>query len=168
MPAHAWSRCAIDNPGDHECLRRPLQPTATPSGQLVATDGRSLPLVAATLAVTAGGGLARTRVVQRFRNRHQEPLTVTYQLPLPADGAVAAFAFRIGLRRIDGEALFHRRAELLLGARNSTRVGRNWSKLSRFFEWLDSVPFDYAAAEHHGILRTQLRLSGTPVGVDDM
>jgi len=52
--------------------------------------------------VRAGGGLARTRLVQRFANRFAEPLTVTYRLPLPADGAVAAFAFLVGDRRIEG------------------------------------------------------------------
>ena len=79
-------------------------PTNHPaSGQLVATDGRPLPLLSTRLVVTAGGGLARTRLLQRFANPHQEPLTVTYQLPLPADGAVAAFAFQIGERRVEGE-----------------------------------------------------------------
>jgi Ca-activated chloride channel family protein len=40
---------------------------------------------------------------QRFRNPHPEPLHVTYLLPLPVDGAVSGFAFRIGERRVVGE-----------------------------------------------------------------
>jgi hypothetical protein len=34
---------------------------------------------------------------------HAEPLHVTYSLPLPADGAVAGYQFRIGDRRVVGE-----------------------------------------------------------------
>lgn len=82
-----------------------LQPAATQPtcGQLVTLDGLALPLTATALSVTAGGGLARTHLRQRFSNPHAEPLTVTYQLPLPADGAVVAFAFMLGDRRIVGD-----------------------------------------------------------------
>lgn len=72
-------------------------------GRLVTADGRALPLRATHLAVTAGGGLARTRLVQRFANPHAEPLAVTYLLPLPADGAVAGFTFTLGARKVVGE-----------------------------------------------------------------
>lgn len=78
-------------------------PERTRGGRLVATDGRALPLAAIDLCVTAGQGLARTRLRQRFTNPHAEPLTAEYQLPLPADGAVAGFVFTIGERRIAGE-----------------------------------------------------------------
>jgi Ca-activated chloride channel family protein len=71
--------------------------------RLVAADGRTLPLHAVQMSCEAGGGLARTHLVQRFRNPYAEPLALTYQLPLPADGAVAAFSFRIGDRRVVGE-----------------------------------------------------------------
>lgn len=60
------------------------------------------------------------------------------------------------------------KAELLYGGRNSARVEDNLARLARFFELFDSVPFDDAAAEHYGILRTQLRRSATPVGANDM
>ncbi|MFK7739816.1 MAG: VIT domain-containing protein [Planctomycetota bacterium] len=79
----------------------PAQRIAT--SQLVSVDGRELPLRSSRLETVAGGGLARTRLVQRFVNTHEEPLTVTYQLPLPADGAVSGFAFTLGERRIKGE-----------------------------------------------------------------
>jgi len=78
-------------------------PAPVHSAQLVTPDGRTLPLRSTRLHVTAGAGLARTRLEQRFANPHAEPLTVTYQLPLPADGAVAAFTFVVGERRIVGE-----------------------------------------------------------------
>jgi tRNA(fMet)-specific endonuclease VapC len=60
------------------------------------------------------------------------------------------------------------KAELLYGARNSTRAEHNLSKLARFFELFESVPFDDAAAHQYGALRAQLRRSGTPVGANDM
>jgi Ca-activated chloride channel family protein len=40
---------------------------------------------------------------QRFKNSHAEPLHVSYRFPLPHDGAVSGFAFRLGDRRIVGE-----------------------------------------------------------------
>jgi Ca-activated chloride channel family protein len=48
-------------------------------------------------------GLARTIVEQHFSNPHDEPLRVLYRLPLPADGAVAGFRFRIGEQIVTGE-----------------------------------------------------------------
>jgi Ca-activated chloride channel family protein len=79
-------------------------PAAHPStsARLVSTEGRVLPLAGAALRADARGGLARLTLEQRFVNPHAEPLAVTYKLPLPADGAVGGFAFRIGDRRIVG------------------------------------------------------------------
>jgi Ca-activated chloride channel family protein len=72
-------------------------------GRLVARDGREAILREAKLQVDAGGGIARTLLVQRFVNPYAEPLNLTYQLALPADGAVAEFSFRIGERFVIGE-----------------------------------------------------------------
>jgi Ca-activated chloride channel homolog len=88
--------------------RSRVQPTSRPSaspsgGRLVATDGRPLPLQGAALRAEACGGLARVVLEQRFRNPHPDPLHVTYLLPLPVDGAVSGFAFRIGERQVVGE-----------------------------------------------------------------
>jgi hypothetical protein len=47
--------------------------------------------------------MARVRLEQAFRNHHADPLAVTYVLPLPADAAVAGYAFTVGDRRIEGE-----------------------------------------------------------------
>ncbi len=85
---------------------RKLTPSTDPlsiGGRLVAADGRALPLAGSRLDVDAAGGVARVALEQRFRNPHAEPLAVTYSLPLPADGAVSGFSFRIGDRRIVGE-----------------------------------------------------------------
>ena len=79
-----------------------FEPT-TSSGRVVTADGRELPLRATRLVVRAQGGLATVRLLQAFANPFAEPLQVTYQLPLPADAAVAGFCFRIGDRTVRGE-----------------------------------------------------------------
>jgi Ca-activated chloride channel family protein len=76
--------------------------TRSSGGRLVTTDGRALPLRGVSLAADAGGGLARAVLEQRFVNPHAEPLRVSYLVPLPADGALAGYAIRIGERRIVG------------------------------------------------------------------
>lgn len=70
---------------------------------MVSVDGRQLPLTGVALRAEAQGGIARVTLTQHFENPHDEPLQVSYQLPLPEDGAVAGYAFRIGGRRIVGE-----------------------------------------------------------------
>lgn len=87
------------------------QPTHRSSGgRLVATDGRTLPLLSAQVRADARGGLARTVLAQTFRNVHADPLQVTYLLPLPHAGAVSGFAFRLDGRRVVGEVDRLRRA----------------------------------------------------------
>lgn len=85
--------------------RTPSSPSPYESsgGRLVTADGRALPLIGATLAADAKAGLVRITLEQTFRNPHDEPLRVTYSLPLPADGAVSGFAFRIGEERVVGQ-----------------------------------------------------------------
>ncbi len=78
-------------------------PYESSGGRLVTTDGRALPLIGASLAADAKGGLVRITLEQTFSNPHDEPLRVTYSLPLPADGAVSGFAFRIGEERVVGQ-----------------------------------------------------------------
>lgn len=72
-------------------------------GRLVTADGRALPLTGAALKADAKAGVVRVTLEQSFRNPHDEPLHVTYTLPLPADGAVSGFAFQLGDKRIVGE-----------------------------------------------------------------
>src|SRR5262245_30679604 len=72
-------------------------------GRLVAVDGRLLPLRGSSITADARGGVARVVLRQSFYNEYDEPLRVTYMVPLPADGAVSGYAFRIGERRIVGE-----------------------------------------------------------------
>ena len=53
------------------------------------TEARALPLRRASVTVTAHAGLARVVYEQHFENPHDVPLSVTYTMPLPADGAVS-------------------------------------------------------------------------------
>ena len=71
--------------------------------RLVSVEGRQLPLRDVTVSGQAKGGLARVILKQTFGNPHAEPMKVTYTMPLPADGAVAGYEFRIGARRVVGE-----------------------------------------------------------------
>lgn len=78
-------------------------PINSSGAEVVTTDGRSLPLLGAKLVATAKGGIARVVLEQTFANRHDETLHVTYRMPLPADGAVSAYAFEIDGRVIRGK-----------------------------------------------------------------
>jgi Ca-activated chloride channel family protein len=73
--------------------------------EVVTADGRSLPLVSASLRGTARGGIARLVLEQRFENGCAETLHVTYRMPLPPDGAVSGYAFAIGDRTIAGRVV---------------------------------------------------------------
>lgn len=80
-----------------------LGPNESNGGRLVTADGRTLPLRGASLRAEARGGIARVVLEQRFENAWDEPLAVTYLMPLPADGAVSGYAFTVGDRRVVGE-----------------------------------------------------------------
>lgn len=90
-------------------MNYPTQHTPA-GGRLVATDGRELPLQATAIRASAQGGIARVTLVQRFTNPYDVPLAVSYQVPLPPDGAVSGYAFDLGERRIVGKVDEKRRA----------------------------------------------------------
>lgn len=75
---------------------------AAPEG-LVAVDGRTFPLRSAEIKAKAQGGLAFTTLRQEFANPYAEPLEVLYTMPLPADGAVVGYTFRLGERVVRGQ-----------------------------------------------------------------
>ena len=60
------------------------------------------------------------------------------------------------------------KAELLFGARKSSRVSENLERLAALFEAVESVSFDDLAAQEYGMLRAQLEKSGTPIGANDL
>ncbi len=76
---------------------------AAAGGRLVAVDGRTLPLRGVGIRADAAGGLARVVLEQHFVNSYAEPLRVTYQVPLPPEGALAGYTVRVGDRRLVGE-----------------------------------------------------------------
>src|SRR5688500_4456788 len=79
------------------------EPTPAEGARIVTADGRTFPLERARITADAHGGIARVVLMQRFANPHEEPLRVTYVLPLPSDGSVACFSFRVGDRSVTGE-----------------------------------------------------------------
>lgn len=60
------------------------------------------------------------------------------------------------------------KAELLFGARKSTRMAENLRLLERFFDTIASLPFDDQCAEKYGLLRSELDRAGTPIGPNDL
>jgi tRNA(fMet)-specific endonuclease VapC len=60
------------------------------------------------------------------------------------------------------------RAELLYGARRSSRVTENLRLLASFFAPIVSLPFDDACAEEYGAVRAQLAAAGQPIGPNDL
>ena len=60
------------------------------------------------------------------------------------------------------------KAELLYGARRSTRIAENLRLLERFFDTIASLPFDDRCAEEYGLLRDELDRAGTPIGPNDL
>ena len=60
------------------------------------------------------------------------------------------------------------KAELLYGARKSSRVAENLRLLERFFDTIASLPFDDRCAEEYGLLRQELDRAGTPIGPNDL
>jgi len=56
------------------------------------------------------------------------------------------------------------KSELYFGARNSRRVEENLLLLRRFFEPFETAVFDDLCAEQAGIIRAELRSTGSPVG----
>lgn len=60
------------------------------------------------------------------------------------------------------------KSELLYGARNSQKAVSNLRVLEKFFDPMESLPFDDFAAEKAGIIRAELKRAGTPIGPNDL
>lgn len=101
----AWTPAASSSPYRMQDARsRDDYDDGSPIGgaEVRTPDGRSLPFVSAKLRIVAGAGLARVVLEQTFENPFEEALRVTYKMPLPVDGAVSGYAFRVGGRSITG------------------------------------------------------------------
>ena len=60
------------------------------------------------------------------------------------------------------------KAELVYGARHSSRVSENLVSLESFFAPYTSLPFDDRCAEHYGLIRADLAREGRTVGPNDV
>ena len=60
------------------------------------------------------------------------------------------------------------KAELLYGARHSTRVSANLLLLEKFFRPFVSLPFDDGCAECYAGIRSELASQGKPIGPHDL
>ncbi len=80
-----------------------MMTAALSQNRLISADSTTLPLKGLALRCETAGGLSRVILEQRFANASTQPLHVVYKLPLPADGAVSGFRFRIGERTIVGD-----------------------------------------------------------------
>jgi tRNA(fMet)-specific endonuclease VapC len=59
-------------------------------------------------------------------------------------------------------------AELFYGVKKSVKRTENLLRLKSFLKPVEIIPFDEAAAECYGDIRTALELAGTPIGGNDM
>lgn len=60
------------------------------------------------------------------------------------------------------------RAELLFGARKSSRVSENLQTIKTLFAPFHTLPFDDLCAEHYGSIRADLEARGCPIGPNDL
>lgn len=96
--------------------------------------------------------LLDTNVCIRLLNETHAGLRSQFQSRSPADIALCSVV----------------KAELLFGARRSSRVEGNLQRLKLFFAPLASLPFDDLCAEHYGLIRTDLLAQGKPIGPNDL
>ena len=60
------------------------------------------------------------------------------------------------------------KAELVFGARNSSRAAENLRLIAAFWEPFESLPFDDLYAEQYGLIRAELKRQGRLIGASDM
>ena len=121
----------------------PDSASATRSEGLVTVDGRTFPLRSARIEARAEGGLASSTLIQEYANPYVEPLEVFYTMALPADGAVAGYAFTIGECMVTGT--IERREEAQADYRKALMEGRTAGLLEQeradtFTQSLGNVP----------------------------
>jgi len=96
--------------------------------------------------------LLDTNVCIRILNGSSPPVAARLQAANPAEVRLSAVV----------------KAELLYGARKSTRIDDNLRLLRRFFIPFVSLPFDDRCAEEAGLIRLDLERSGRPIGPNDL
>lgn len=59
-------------------------------------------------------------------------------------------------------------AELMFGAENSSQVSKNLAVIEDFCSRLDVLPYASKAAQHYGLIRSELQKIGKTIGGNDM
>ncbi|MEO7113784.1 MAG: VIT domain-containing protein [Polyangiaceae bacterium] len=117
--------------------------TALSQNHPISAASTTLPLKCLALRCETAGGLSRVVLEQTFANSSSQPLHVVYKLPLPADGVVSGFKFRIGEKTIVGEidrkaAARERFEEAVLSGQTAALLEEERSSL--FTQELGNVP----------------------------
>ena len=60
------------------------------------------------------------------------------------------------------------KAEMYFGSQKSQQPERSRAEQDDFFQYIDSLPFNDAAADEYGSIRAYLERRGTPIGPHDM
>ncbi len=81
---------------------------------------------------------------------------------------MARALLRPGCRKLEIRLSAVVKAELLYGARRSSRTADNLRLLTHFFEPIVCLPFDDECAASYGLLRVELERVGTPIGPNDL
>ncbi len=69
---------------------------------LRSTDGLNIPLLGVEVTGEVLGGIARTVVRQRYKNRESKPIEAIYTFPLPSESALVGFAMTCAGRTMKG------------------------------------------------------------------
>ncbi len=90
---------------------------------------RALPLEHTDVVIDVTAGIARTEVVQRFRNDLDRPLEAVYIFPLPSEAAVDGFELRFADRTI--RSVVQRREQAQATYQQARREGRRAALLEQ-------------------------------------
>lgn len=96
--------------------------------------------------------LLDTNTCIHYLNGRSEPIKVRLMTVLPEEVALCSVV----------------KAELFYGAMKSQKVERNLERIRHFVERFVSLPFDDQSVETYGRVRSQLEISGTPIGPNDL
>jgi len=72
------------------------------TSELRSTDGTNIPLLGVEVTGEVLGGIARTVVRQRYKNREKKPIEAVYTFPLPSESTLVGFSMTCAGRTMKG------------------------------------------------------------------